>query len=127
MTIENDTAMSDTERCTREDCDEIGRWRWWNGLGAFGPYCNTHAREQLSDSDRCPITRREDKELQYRRTNRAVVIPAGIQPVGSSYPTIRTKKAFDRYLETDGDEPHQCDVSWCSNLESECVHTGKGF
>lgn len=113
---------SGKERCSRDECDGEGRWRWWNGMGAFGPYCDDHARDQLDDQNRCPITRREDKARQYRRTNRAVVIPAGLQPAGDTYPTIRTKYAFDRYLETDGREPTQCEISWCSKLEGECSH-----
>lgn len=113
------------DTCRTDGCEAEGRWRWWNGMGAFGPYCDDHARDQLDDENRCPITRREDKERQYRRTNRAVVIPAGLQPVGSSYPTIRTKGAFDTYLETDGEEPWQCTVGWCSRLQTECTHDGE--
>lgn len=113
-----DTSEED-ERCRIDGCAGEPRWRWWNGMGAFAGYCDDHAREQLNDSDEFygkPITRPEDVSDGY-------VLPAGIQPLGSSFPTIRTKEAFDTYLESDGERPRLCRTSYCNNLLNDCeVH-----
>lgn len=112
------------ERCQSDGCESDGGWRWWNGKGAFGPYCDSHAREELESADRSPayktpITRREDVSDGY-------VLPAGIMPVGGRFPVLRTKEAFDIYLETSGERPRQCRTSYCNNLLSECsIHTGE--
>jgi hypothetical protein len=89
-------------------------------MGAFAGYCDDHAREQLDDDAgyREPITRREDVSDGY-------VLPAGIQPVGRSFPTLRSKGAFDTYLSSDGERPRLCRTSYCSNLLSECDIHGK--
>lgn len=110
-------SSEDNESCRVDGCDGEPRWRWWNGKGAFAGYCDEHAREQLDEEDRCPITRREDVSDGY-------VLPAGIQPHDTSFPTIRTKDAFDTYLETDGEMPRQCDVAWCSKTRKQCGHDG---
>lgn len=106
----------DDERCRVDGCTGEPRWRWWNGMGAFAGYCNDHAREQLKDSSEFygkPITRPEDVSDGY-------VLPAGIQPLGSSFPTIRTKEAFDMYLESEGERPRLCRTSYCNNLLNDC-------
>ena len=116
---ESDTTQEDnSDECMNSGCDGDGKWIWWNGKGGFGPYCDSCAREQLSDTDRCPITRREDVSGVY-------VISAGIQPQGTQFPTIRTKSAFDTYRESDGERPRQCEVGFCSQIRSECNHDGK--
>ena len=103
----------EVEQCSRSGCEEEANWRWYNGKGAFGPYCDGCAREQLESEHFQPITRQEDVSGTY-------VISAGIQPVGSMFPTIRSKQAFDIYLRTNGEKPRQCEESYCSNLRRQC-------
>lgn len=111
--------INSDEECRTDGCDGKGRWKWWNGKGAFAAYCDDCAREQLDYSDRSPITRREDVSDGY-------VLPAGIQPVDSMFPTIRTKRALDAYIETGGERPRQCSVSYCSNSEEQCdIHESR--
>lgn len=113
---------SETETCRNEGCNGDGKWRWWNGMGAFAPYCDDCARDELedrSDFTGSEITRAEDVDGVY-------ALPAGIQPVGESFPTIRTKEAFDTYLKTDGKEPRQCRTSWCGNILTDCEYHEEG-
>lgn len=114
-----DGALAEGEQvgqCGVDGCDEPGPWGWWNGMGLFAPYCDEHAREQLKSDPEAyvdPITWAED-------VGDVGVVSAGIRPREARFPTIRTKEAFDLYLESDGDGPRMCSVFWCGELDRDC-------
>lgn len=113
MSGSDDRPRDGDRQCNKSGCEEEANWRWFNGKGTFGPYCNGCTREQLESKHPRPITRQEDVSETY-------VVSAGIQPIGSMFPTIRSKQAFDIYLNTNGEGPRQCGESYCSNIRKQC-------
>lgn len=84
------------DRC---NCGADAEWTWFNGMGAMGRYCNEHAREELPDDlpeYKDAITTEENVTLLRGRT--AIIPGGGVKPLGSTYPVIRSKEAFDQYM-----------------------------
>lgn len=93
----------DTERC---ECGVVAEWTWFNGMGGMGRYCPKHARDELPNeaslpSYKDPITTDENVTLLRGRT--AIIPGGGVKPLGSTYPVVRSKEAFDRYVGTNAD------------------------
>lgn len=68
-----------------------------------GNWCTEHIREKLDPEDNLPeyqdpVTTKENVTTLQ---NGSAVIPAGARPRGRAFPTIRTKEALDRYVNTD--------------------------
>lgn len=69
-------------------------------MGAIGRYCDTHAREDLDPEARLPAYSDPVTTESDLRGRRVVVIPGGgVKPLGERTPVLRSKEAFDAYLE----------------------------
>ena len=99
----SEMSTGDTDRCK---CGAVAEWTWFNGMGAMGRYCREHARDELPNEDSLPsytdpITTNENVTLLRGRT--AIIPGGGVKPLGSTYPVVRSKEAFDRHVHPDTD------------------------
>jgi hypothetical protein len=92
----------ETVKCQR--CGSPAEWRWHDGRWSGGAFCSECIKDELETEASLPdrrdsITTAEnvttiDPSAPHRDPVR--IIPAGAQPIGETYPVVRTVEALEQ-------------------------------